>query len=133
MSLSDEKGSDEFDLNTSTGNTSLVSSRSTGKTKKKDSESKNFNLVNELSEDIKRQRKELSQLSVDKDELFGESIAAEIKGFTEIEKAMVKNEIRQVIYKYQISRYNLIQNAATINNQGNEGSWLLVSMLQQED
>ena len=44
--------------------------------------------------------------NVDKDDLFGQSMAAEIKEFPEIEEALIKNESQEIIFKYQLAKYN---------------------------
>ena len=40
-----------------------------------------------------------------KEYLYGQSIAAEICNFGEVERCMIKHEINNIIFKYQINKY----------------------------
>ena len=75
-------------------------------------------LIRDMSQDIKRRRIEIEKtLAADKDELFGQSIAAEIRQFPELQKALIKNEIQGIIFKYQLAQYN--DGASTSNAMSN--------------
>ena len=88
------------------------------KRKKKSEETDMDALIRDMSQDIKRRRIEIEKtLAADKDELFGQSIAAEIRQFPELQKALIKNEIQGIIFKYQLAQYN--DGASTSNAMSN--------------
>ena len=41
----------------------------------------------------------------DKEYLYGQSIAAEIRNFGELERCMIKHKINNIIFKYQMNNY----------------------------
>ena len=68
-----------------------------------------LNILKDMHEDIKRKRK-LMEAAKDREptqeELFGQMISLELAKFGEYEKAMITHEIRNVLFKYQMAKYN---------------------------
>ena len=62
-----------------------------------------FSLMNSLRETIAERRKQTSQKEDDADDLFCRTLASELKELPNMAKCMAKNEIRNVIFKYQMS------------------------------
>ena len=62
-----------------------------------------FSLMNSLRETIAERRKQASQKEDDADDLFCKALASELKELPNMAKCMAKNEIRNVIFKYQMS------------------------------
>ena len=61
-------------------------------------------LLNMIKEDIIEKRKQISEVKANPDELFGQMISAELNCFDEPEKCMIKYDIRNIIFKYQMSK-----------------------------
>ena len=62
-----------------------------------------FSLMNSLRETIVKGKKQASQNKDDADDLFCKTLASEVKELPNMAKCMAKNEIRNVIFKYQMS------------------------------
>ena len=58
-----------------------------------------------MPEDIKIRKERLSNIpEQDEDNLFGQTVTAELRSFAGNEKILMKEEIMNVIYKYQNAR-----------------------------
>ena len=61
-------------------------------------------ILNQTDSDLKEDEDNKLQ---DKKYLYGQLIAVEIRNFGEIERCMIKYEIYNIIFKYQINKYAL--------------------------
>ena len=62
-----------------------------------------FSLINSLRETISDRQKQASQKEDHVDDLFCKALASELKELPNMAKCMAKNEIRKVVFKYQMS------------------------------
>ena len=60
-------------------------------------------MMRSLNETIAEKRRKVSQKEDDAEDLFCKALASELKELPKIAKYMAKNEIRNVIFKYQMS------------------------------
>ena len=67
-------------------------------------DSEEIRLMKELQNDIKVKRERLENLQTNPDQIYGQMLASELSQFREDEKCLIKHEIRNVIFKYQMAR-----------------------------
>ena len=76
----------------------------TSSKRKKTNNDEDTDLLNMIKEDIIEKRKQISEVKANPDELFGQMISAELNYFDEPAKCMIKYDIRNIIFKYQMSK-----------------------------
>ena len=65
--------------------------------------------MKEVQRDINERRKIMESRSetVDPDQSFAKLLVSDLKQFSEFEKVLLKNEIRNVLFKYQMTKFDI--------------------------
>ena len=73
-------------------------------------EQKQMSIMEKMENELKEDKDNKSQ---DPEYLYAQSLAAELRNFGEVERCMIKHEINNIIFKYQMNKYRDLSSSNT--------------------
>ena len=68
-------------------------------------------ILNQIDKELKEESK--AKENQDKEYFYGQAVAASIRNLGDMEKYMIKHEINNILFKYQMSMYNAQNTSST--------------------